>query len=252
MKNKKTFLVTCVLCVALALCAFVVLPKVSLKSTQNDTIDVSYLSAKQNEDTLILSVNYESYGEFFEIAKDISVATDEKFSNTLTKISSTPKDNQYIYEFKLDKPTDTIFITPPILYLPVEVEPVSIALTSNNSSLTTESESWFSITSVSVNEAEEGNYYVSIIINPTNEDLPRFPKLILGKESLGGISSLNFDENDKFNFGEFIFYFSAKDIDDAYDMLEGASLVVDQALIKVSATDIGISSMTKSLNVIME
>ncbi len=37
--------------------------------------------------------------------------------------------------------------------------------------------------------------------------LPRFPKLDINGERIGGVSSLNFNADKAFDFGEFIFYF---------------------------------------------
>lgn len=82
--------------VCLVLCVFVVIPAVRLASGQNKVTDQQ---AQLHGETLTLTVRYGSGGEFFEIGRDIVVATDKDFTQTLRMKMCKPVDGDYVYEF---------------------------------------------------------------------------------------------------------------------------------------------------------
>lgn len=253
MKRKKMLIISCVLIAVILVGAFAIWPSIRLKSDQGDSVDLAYTNAHEDTDAGVLTLyaDYESYGTFFEIAIDIVVATDKDFTNVLRKTGCTVEESRYAYTFVLEESTDKIYISPPILYLPVEVETTSVSLNAD-SKTKFDDQDWFSVSSIDTKEAGEGMFMVTVTIKPHNETLPRYPKLVVGGEEIGGFSSLNFNEDAVFDFGEFIFYLPAESIETASSMLKDASLVVEDALIKVAATDTIFTSNIKSLNVVAD
>ncbi len=252
MKSKKGIFIMCFLCITLILCAFKALISVDLLSSRNDSVRVSYVDAVLESDTLTFYVNYESYGEFFEIAEDVVVATDEEFTNILRRKSCKPEGSRYVYTFSLKDPIDRIYIFPPTLYIPTEISTTSLELCSTKTPATLDGKEWFAISSVSTERANETMYTVAINIEAHENTLPRFPKLEIDGKRIEGISSLNFNEDNNFDFGEFIFHLPSENCEDISSILENASLVVEDALLRVSAKDALFSSNIKSLDIIVE
>lgn len=165
MKGKKAVLIVCFLCITLFLCAFAVLPSVNLQSSRNDAVRLSYVDADLDTDILTLYVDYESYGKFFEIAEDITVATDKDFTNKLVKTSSTAEESKYTYSFSLNEPVETIYISPPTLYITTEIATTSLALRSGKDIVMLDEQNWFSISSVTTKKIKEGMFAVIVSID---------------------------------------------------------------------------------------
>lgn len=260
MKSKKWMLLATVVMSALLFCAFTVIPTVHLSRESEHNVGVSYLNAQANTNKLVITVNYDNKGESFEIGSDIVVASDNNFANPLRMKSCNIVNGNYVYEFDAVNANKlkTVYIKPPILYMPTEISPVTVPLmagqiarvSSNNSSFTTAGANWFSVDSIDIEKESEGTYLVKVIINAESLDLPRFPKLVNGKAEFGGISALYFDENDDFETGEFIFYVKANNEKEVATIVAGASLVVSDALLRVDAENLNISSSIKSLSVV--
>lgn len=265
MKSKRGVIIVSIAVVAMLLCASAVIPTVQFSGIGSNDVNVSYLDARTNNETLTITANYSS-GEFFEIGRDIIVATDSDFTNTLRMKSCDASSGNYVYEFNVDGVSlfDKVYVKPPILYMPVEISSVTVPL-SIASGLETETEiisidteleisetDWFTVESVSVQGGTDGIYTVKVMIDAVSKDLPRFPKLCIGDSTIGGLSSLYFDENDNFDFGEFIFYINADSEAEAETTLAEASLVISDALIRVDADKMLFSSNTKSLSVVTE
>lgn len=117
--------------------------------------------------------------------------------------------------------------------------------------LKTTGKDWFSIREIKIEEASETTYDVKVIVDASSEDLPRFPKLVIGDEVFGGMSALNFDEMDNFESGEFLFTVGADSLNTESTLNENASLVVSDALLRVDAKELEISSSVKSLPVVV-
>ena len=259
MKPKKWLFIIITLFGLLALCAFGRLPSTCLSRDQKP-VSTTVCDAQITEDKLIITVSYDSHGNQFEIGKDICVALDANFTTTLKMEKCVVSDGSYVYEFLVDNPEeiDRIYIAPPILYMPAVISPVSIplregsAMKTKNLDVAKESDdaAWFSISSVEVEEGSEETFIVVIRVEACSFDLPRFPKLMIEDAQFGGISALYFDENDRFETGEFQFYVKADTKDVVEEVLNDASLRVNEALLRIDSELIAVSSNTKAIVVL--
>lgn len=153
----------------------------------------------------------------------------------------------------------TVYINPPILYIPTEITPISVPLvagktaTMNTTDMTLESPStsWFSIRSVTTEAISDGSYLIKIVVDANAKNLPRLPKLCIGDAQIGGISALHFDANDNFDFGEFLFTINANSEKEALIMAASSSLSISDALIRVDSSNLEVSSSTKLLSVLV-
>ena len=261
MKSRKLIVLVAAIMCGLLLCAFAVIPTVRLSYGGEHNVDVSYRGAQFSKDKLTITVNYESDGEFFEIGRDIVVATDSNFNNPLRMKNCDVGDGSYAYEFNSENLDNikTVYIKPPILYMPVEITPVSVPMvagkvakmSTEDVNFETAGANWFFVDTVNVEEESEGVYRVKIVVGAKAKDLPRFPKLVNGETQIGGISALHFDENDNFEYGEFLFSINASSEKEAAMIVATSSLVVSDALIRVDANDLAIASNVKSLSVVV-
>lgn len=240
MKSKP--LISAILTVIL-LCAFIIITTIRFGGHREN--------AQAGDNTLVLTVSYDSHDEFFEILKHIVVAENSDFTNPLRMNSCLPEDGKYIYEFTMTEPMDTIYIEPPVLYISTEISPISTKLIEGNSAIYSDGTEWFSITSVNTSAASDGRYRVSVYITPNSSDLlPRSPKLAFGEKELGGINSLNFNESGEFDVGTFTFYVSADSIEEASSLINDSLLVVKDASVRVDAKNFTYSSNIKTLSII--
>lgn len=243
MKSKNSFLPPIV--TVFLLCAFIII--ITIRPINGGKRE----SAQADDNTLVLTVSYDSYGEYFEIFKHIVVSTNSDFTKPLRMNRCVPEDGKYVYEFKMTEPIDTIYIEPPILYTPTEISPISTKLVEGASAKYSDGTEWFSIASVKTSELSDGRYRVSVYITPNSSDiLPRSPKLAIGEKELGGINSMNFNESDEFDVGVFTFYVSADSIEEASSLINDSLLVVKDALVKVHVKGLTYSSNIKTLSVI--
>jgi len=229
---------------------------VLISSDGQHNVDVSYLDAKISENTLKLTVNYDSGREFFEIGRDIVVAADSSFENPWRMRRCNVVDENYVYEFEPENLSDLkgVYIKPPILYMPVEITPVSVPIvegemarmSTGDMEFGTVGTDWFSVDTVDIEKYLEGVYKVRVVVKANAKDLPRLPKLVNGETRIGGTSALNFDQNDNFDYGEFLFTVNAG----SEKEVAASSLVVSDALIRVEAGDLDISSNVKSFFVV--
>lgn len=255
MKSKRRISTIIAVIGVLVLCAFIVVPTVRLSGGEHD-VNVSYQNAQVEKDKLLITVNYGSDGEFFEIGRDIIVATDKDFTETLQIQNCKANDGKYEYEFSVDNLSDLnrVYIKPPVLYMPTEISPVSVPLIEGakaNKDIESKYSDWFSISKVEVAALSEQTFLVTVIVEALALDLPRFPKLTIGDTQIGGISALSFDENTNFSSGEFQFSLNAESEKRAIELLDNASLVLSDALIKVEAEEMIFSSSIKTISVIV-
>ncbi len=244
MKINKAVLICSLICLLLFLCAFT-RPPVSpvLLTSDNEVVQLSYLNAEVDSSILSLVVNCDTDADYFEIANDIVVATDESFNNKLEKLEVRTENNKLIYKFSLSEPIKKIYIAPPTLYLPSKIKAVTMPLVTDNNIKDKDIE-WFSIASVTTEIIDDDWFAVIVTINPNNDVLPRFPHLIIDGKAIGGLASLNFNSNNVFNSGEFIYYFPSKDFTEIISKLSNASLSIEDTLVKVSSSNtLGISNI---------
>lgn len=263
MKKKviKTAPIAIFIIIAILISASSSVKHTNLNTEQGDSVKVSYMAATTTNDTLQIDVNYDSYGKSFEVAKNITVYTDPELTEELELINAVPFDDHYTYTFSLDEPIDNVYISPPTLYMPTEIDETSINLSPSMRSSVAKlnNEDWFSISSIDVNEVEPFTGIVSdpklteikISIESYNETLPRYPTLAIGGQEFGGISVLYFDENGIFETGNFTFYIPEETIQTNASslLMNHVSLIVKDALTKTSADEAIFSSNVKSLNI---
>lgn len=244
-KSKPWEYIVAVLCLAFIVYGFYSVPSIGINA---------HKEAKASGETLTLTVDYTDYGTGFEIGQDIRVYTDSALTNELSKIRCTPENGNYNYEFEWGGDVDTIYITPPVLYIPTEIDkevfPLSADMASSPVDMSEEPDEWFSISDISVDEYSDGVYSVAVSIIPNNDELPRFPMLVVGEERIGGMSSLDFDEGG-FSSGEFVFYVPCDDIELLRAQLSAAYIEIEDSLSVARASDLSLTSSVKSLRVVI-
>ena len=206
--------------------------------------------------TLTLYVEYETSAESFEFGKHISVSTDNSFTQLIKMLRGLPdyELNRYVYTFEWNEPVDTIYIKPPVLYIPTEIETVTLPITAGSIAMSSDGKQWFEITEVSVSDSAIGIYNVLLTIAPLSEDLPRSPEIIVGEQSFAaGTTEYNFNENSVFDGGMFSFNIIAfdDDADEAAAILENATLNFSNALLKAYPDSMVVTSDIESLEIII-
>lgn len=244
-KTKKVLLIAAVVIICLVLCAFAIVQIVRLFSDSGDKIDMGFEGAEVVGTELLLYVNYNSYGQDFEIGRDITVAADPDFENVLRPCSCTPNGSLYTYRYGIDEAVNTIYVAPPVLYVPKTIEPYYVPLYSD------EDGGWFSISDVRTKKAGAGVFSVTVEIEPFDNTLPRFPKLDFGDGTSITARSTSHNFNSDFMFGDakFIFTVYADDEERLNEILKTASIVVEDALVSVEAKDVLFSTNITKLDV---
>ena len=202
------------------------------------------------ENTLTVYADYSSWGETYEIAKDVIAATDPYFINVL-RGSSGPEDGSYVYRYTLTEPVKKIYLSPPTLCIPETIEPVSAFLRVGET-VSLNGEDWFSISSVDIRQPQGGVCEVVVTILPKNDILPRAPVVVIDGERHGGSSSLNFNEESIFDFGEFVFKLPAASAGELSERIENAEPAVGDILRQVYAGDAVFSSNDAEIEVIAQ
>ena len=222
-----------------------VLGRLGLQGAMVDTED-------EEGDFLTIYMEYKDSSQSFEIQKDITVATDEEFSNTLRKISLVQTENRYVYKFALNENVDAVFIKPPVAYLPVDIDLVSLVPVVGGTAKTDDGLLWFTISSVNLSMRTGEECVITILIIPYNDMLPKYPRLVYKEISIGALSSLNFNQNGEFDSGEFTFHVPANNEDSVRLMLENSALIVGSALVRIHAEDLVFTSSAGTIFVISD
>jgi len=226
------------------------------RNLHNGTFDKTFdarhtgADAAESEQTLTVYADYSSWGEFFEIAKDVIAATDPYFINVLQG-SSGPEDGSYVYRYALAAPVKKIYLSPPTLCIPETIEPVSAFLKAGETVMLN-GEDWFSISAVDIGKPQGGVCEVTVTILPKNDILPRSPEVVMGSERHGGFSSLNFNKEYVFDSGEFVFQLPAASAEELSKRIEKAELSVGEILRQVYAGDAVFSSNDAEIEVIVK
>lgn len=259
-RPKKWMLLAAVLILLLALSAFIIIPAVRLSRSGHD-IDVSYPNAELSGDTLEITVEFKTTaGEYFEVGRHIIVATDPDFTNVLPMTGCKPADGIYVYEYDAKGLDDvkTLYVIPPIVYVPTEITPVSVPLTEGKVAKFSDDDpdakiagkEWFAVESVDIGESGAA----TVVINALSGDVPRYLKIVNGESEYANLSSVNNFKTDTSDFksGEYTFALPIDSEDEAAAFMESAALVVTDALIRVDADDLPISSSIKSISVVTD
>ena len=237
MKAKmKIVLLILLVCCTLLISAFTIIPSVTLSAGDGNRIKLSFLNAKLENSTITIYADYNGYGDYFEIAKDIQVAADKEFNTPLRMLTCTVEQETglYVYTFETECRVDYIYILPPVLYVPTSFSTVSADLRDSSTVYTNEGKEWFNISSINVDAYQQGDFnIITVGITPTPDTvlLPRYPEIVCGEKKYGGFSSINFNEEDVFNFGEFVFFVPS---DSIFDVLS-SSLEINQAMEMITA-----------------
>jgi len=259
-RPKKWMLLAAVLILLLALSAFLIIPAIRLSRSGHD-IDVSYPNAELSGDTLEITVEFKTTaGEYFEVGRHIIVATDRDFTNVLQMTGCKPADGIYVYEYDAKGLDDvkTLYVIPPIVYVPTEITPVSVPLTEGKVAKFSDDDpdakiagkDWFTVESVDIGESGAA----TVVINALSGDVPRYLKIVNGESEYANLSSVNNFKTDTsdFDYGEYTFALPIDSEDEAAAFMESAALVVTDALIRVDADDLPISSSIKAISVVTD
>lgn len=190
-----------------------------------------YCNAISENGIIKIDVTLDSKNEFYEIARDIVASEDENFTNTLSIKALKANDSTYSYYFESEKLLEDIYIKPPILYSPKNINKIELSLQKSKEVSILSDDHWFKIDDVQLSDGEK-NATIKIIISAKSDKLPRYPKLLLDDTYYDGLSSLNFDSNDNFTFGEFYFNIPTKK-EKISTEINNATLIVEHALVKV-------------------
>lgn len=197
-----------------------------------------------------------NYGDSFEIGRDIVVSTDEEFLNILRSKKVTSNGSLCLYEYEIPSDIvnfDTVYIKPPVLYIPTEISAVSCKLSEGEVMKTSDGEKdWFRITSVRTAEMTQTTWLVDIEIEAIEGDLPRFPKIDYDGQIIGGVSSLSFDNESNPLSDVFEFKGTAYDGQMVDNMLYSGNLVISEALLRAEAERFPVESNIQSLTVIIK
>lgn len=260
---KKTRVIIISAAILVVLCAFVVLPKFHLGNKNGENANISINSADANGSELVILADYEYYGEGFEFASDMEVATDEAFTDLLELQTCTLEDNGlYKYTFECPKVVDQVYVKAPVLFIQAAMEPKEVkiaegevmtlgSLTTINSKEADKSyldTQWFEITSV---ECDDTDVIKNVTVKFTaleNSVLPRLPKLVFDKSAIGGVSSIELDQEGNYTEGEF--QFRVVTDADAETILSESYMLVKEVLVQLRASDAGFSSDVVSVNVV--
>lgn len=190
-------------------------------------IDVYFDTVEIDDNKLILRLDYESYGEFFEIIRPITVALDREFTQELELLyGHFYREGRHEYSFKLDGyyQLDELYVRLPILYMPIEIEVItlkgipriglvipdpfdtySIWLEGERTSVWLEGERT-SIHDVWDDDKTHLLYHeVLIQFKPHTQTLPNTPILVVDGETHYGLSKQWFDSDGNFFRGAFVF-----------------------------------------------
>lgn len=205
-----------------------------------DDVKITCEKAIINDEILQLKVDYDEIGDNVEIAKDMVVATDGQFSNTLELSDVEVNSGTRVYKYDISKcdMNDSVYVQLPVLYNSIEIEQISVPIstTMKNRYSTSGAESgldWFYVSDYTIEKYTENVYQLTVSIISKNDDMPRFPILKLDGEEIGGISCLELDENGSFYGGEFIYFVNIDSEDLLIQKLESATILVGQALKKL-------------------
>ena len=239
----------------LLLCAFAIIPNFGFISTEGDEIDVSYpQGARQEAQSLTIVVDYESYGEGFEIIKHMTVAVDPDFKNILDRIDTSAENGLYRYTYEAPAEISQVYISPPVIYTPVPIEPEYYPLISETSQKT-DTEKWFTVEEVVLNgiscqdplpeyfSTDENSYDGEIAVTVQGDgsgNIPRLPKLVIDGREYGSTSTVQFDE--EANFGKAVFTFPLPS--ELYNLtsqqLSSARILVSEAMARAVAVPQGL------------
>jgi hypothetical protein len=212
---------------------FILFAFVAVPAARMMGIELPFIKETDPDSVLELTVDYSAYGDFFEIGKDIEVYTDPELTVRLRMIRCVPNEpyeGRYKYSFELPAEVNAVWITPPLLYIPNEIEAVSCGAAAGSAAKRPDGQIWFTVGECRAAKATDGLYTVSIIIDAVASDLPRSPRLLAGGQELGGTSALNFDGDGVFTSGEFQFSIKAKDEDDAVRIAEKSTSMISEEL----------------------
>lgn len=107
-------------------------------------------SGRDYDYVIPIQVDYSIYGltQGFELFKDITPYADPQMREKLTIRELTPKDQVYAYDIASDKELSKIYIVPPIMYVPQDIEPVSCKLKVGEVMYLSDGSPWFSISAI--------------------------------------------------------------------------------------------------------
>lgn len=204
-------------------------------------------SSERPADCLTLTVRYPDLDAAFEIGKDIEVATDPDFTTLLKMESCRPDGDSYIYSFYTDNINrlKTVYVKPPILYMPTEITPVSLPLIPGQTATLSydgREEDWFTVEAVSPEDSA-----IHVTIQGIGSHLPRLPKLETAAGQVGGTADLTLREDGTFASGVFSFQLA----DPSGASVADATLTLCEALLATTPERLDITPDSPSISVVI-
>ena len=207
------------------MCAFTIIPSVSLAGTEAK-IEVSYLEAVLTDNIMTVNLSYGNNEQPFEIIRDIVVSTDSDFEDVLELERCTVEDNRYIYTFSATNKEniESVYIKPPVLYAPGNIDDVVVKVAENEVAKTDNDENWFAITDIQVVKGNEDEFFLSVVLEPNTDSLPRNPELIIGDKVYPGNTAMKFDAEGNFTMGQFVFILPTTSLETLSKQISNESL----------------------------
>ena len=234
--SRKTFIVLMVLCAALALSAFAIVPAVNYSVNGEREINVSFpQTAEMDNDVLTVYANYDSYGEDFEIAKDITVYSDSNSANELEFKSLDVEDGMYKYEFNTVEQPSRVYIEAPVIYVPTEIETRAYAVNGAETVHSTLSNDtpWIRVSDISTEVKNSIQYIMVHVEGDHGTMIPRSPELVISGIVYSDLmSSVTFDDDMNFESADFVFGIPASEGKASVDILDVSELRVSNAMTK--------------------
>ena len=217
---------------------------------------------------LTVRADCSSYGDAVEIAQVPVAAADPDFTHTLELIQAVPAGGKsaYRYTFALEEGTDTVYLAPPVLQIPVDISPVSLPLKDGGEPLTArlDGADWFTVSSLLLHSTprQDGDgqlYTVTLTLDFAQEILLCNPQVeingqrvrasswtVLQSSGVGGSIGKN-----ALDTGQLTFSFPAESDEAALSILAGASLIAEEAAVRTEAEDAVFSASMSDVEIVV-
>ena len=247
MKRKDTTLLGLLVAALIVFCASSLLAKVGLSGADGSKMEILYSSASTDGNYLFITASYTGPDDFFEIGKDLVVSTNKDMSEPLKLKLCTANEKTLTYQYELMDGIEQVYIEPPVLYCPREIDSVKVAL--NEQEICFQGNNpWFTIQTVDIQENEGSNTSVSVTVDFITSSIPRLPKLVIDGQSYYCISEINYNADGTISDGVFLYNLPKEINRDRLD--KDSAIEISSMLITISPENLDLSANIKNLVVI--
>ena len=240
---------------ALLISAFTVIPRIRLRGKDGAGADLAVNSVYKAGDTIVMTVELDTFGSEFIMGSELQIATDPGFTHLLTDFGSTQGEdpNTLIYSIKADDTVgDALYLKPPILYLRSGISTVSGSIKTGTLYRSPEGSDWFRIRELTVDKAGSRINTVKLALDPVGEDIMGEDiSLVIDGEIYGyagcelGWSSDPF----VFNMAEYEFEISEAGIRDETELIEKAQLSMSSRLVRADNVQVNAAAQGLKIHV---